>query len=795
MFSASKTAAPSGYNIQRSVRLRSSASAYFNRTPASNGNRTTWTFSCWVKRAKLGVAQDLLSYYASGINETIQITAADQILRYCVDTSGTINRVLITTNSVLRDPSSWYHIVVAEDTTQATDTNRIKIYVNGVQQTTTNTVLPTLNWQSYINSTVSTSLGGTQGYTDGYLTEVNFIDGQALTPTSFGAYNATTGVWQPKAYSGTYGTNGFFLNFKDNTSTTTLGYDYSGNSNNWTANNVSLTAGVTYDSMLDVPTLTSSSAANFPTLNPLFGSSGTLGNANLSLTAAAANPQRIGTIGVSSGKWYYEVTLTSLPAGSDPIAGFTDINNTSAVSQYVGQASSSYAIYTISTNSFLQKLNNATFTNTNTGVAAQGNIISVALDLDNNKIWFAKNGTWVDSGDPAAGTNSQFTVTAGTYVPAFRCSGGGTSSTIDVNFGQRPFSYTPPTGFVALNTFNLPTPTVKNGAAQFAATTYTGTGATLTVANTVNTVNFQPDFVWVKGRSGVTDHALYDSVRGTTKQLESNTTTAETTEATGLTAFGSTGFTVGALAQMNTNAATYVGWQWKASGTTVSNTSGSITSTVSVNPTAGFSIVTYTGTGANATVGHGLGIAPKMVIVKGRSIGNAWGVWQTALAGTEYLILNTTAAKATAATLWNSTTPTSSVFSLGTDATVNNSTSTYVAYCFSEIAGFSKFGSYTGNGSADGPFVYTGFRPRYVCVKRSNSTGGWTILDSSRDTYNVASNYLFAETTAAEGSVALEDFLSNGFKLRSTSTSVNTNTGTYIYFAFAENPFNYSLAR
>jgi hypothetical protein len=330
-----------------------------------------------------------------------------------------------------------------------------------------------------------------------------------------------------------------------------------------------------------------------------------------------------------------------------------------------------------------------------------------------------------------------------------------------------------------------------------AATTYTGTGAALSVSNAVNSVSFQPDFVWVKGRSGATDHALYDSVRGTTKQLESNTTTAETTEATGLTAFGSAGFTVGALAQMNTNTATYVGWQWKASNAAaVTNTSGTISSQVSANPTAGFSIVTWTGTNANATIGHGLGVAPAMYITKQRSATGNWFVYHSSVGATKGLFLDLTNA-ATTNTYFNNTAPTSTVFSIGSSVGgLNASGVTQVTYCFSEIAGYSKFGGYTGNGSANGPFVYLGFRPRMIMTKRTDAASQWYILDTARDLYNCTANLLFPNTSAAESSnTGNYDELSNGFKLRSTNTDNNANGGTYIYMAFAENPFTYSLAR
>jgi hypothetical protein len=333
----------------------------------------------------------------------------------------------------------------------------------------------------------------------------------------------------------------------------------------------------------------------------------------------------------------------------------------------------------------------------------------------------------------------------------------------------------------------MPYTVVDKGSKYFNTITYTGTGA----SNARTGVGFQPDWVWIKGRSGATDHGIYDAVRGVQKQLESNTTTAETTETTGLTAFGSDGFTVGALAQLNTSSATYVAWNWLGANTTASNTSGTITSTVSANTTSGFSVVSYTGNGTGgATVGHGLGVAPKMVIVKRRNGVDDWYVNHTSASATagSYLKLNSTQAVITgSATRWNNTNPTSTLFTIGTDAGLNASGGTYIAYCFAEVKGFSKFGSYTGNGSSNGTFVYTGFKPAFIMTKESNAGAGanWFMVDNKRNTFNVVNNLLDANLSDAERNANIYDFYSNGFKDRLGLGSGNP----FIYMAFAENPF------
>jgi hypothetical protein len=379
-----------------------------------------------------------------------------------------------------------------------------------------------------------------------------------------------------------------------------------------------------------------------------------------------------------------------------------------------------------------------------------------------------------------------------TYFPAIT----NNNSSFATNFGQRPFSYTPPTGFVALNTYNLPDSTIKKGNTVMDATTYTGNG---TGQSVVNAGTFKPDLVWVKSRSTADWHQLVDSRRGVGLTLATNSTAGDQSYPTSITAFNSNGFTVGvdATGGWNINGTTIVGWQWQAGqGSTSSNTSGSITSTVSVNTTAGFSVATFTPPGSGSfTFGHGLGVAPKMVICKNRSSSDNWLSWHGSLGGTQYLLLNTTGAAATNSTIYTAS-PTSTLINCGSYFSSN--AGNYVCYSWAEIAGFSKFGSYTGNGSTDGVFVYTGFRPKYLMVKRTTgSVYAWCVWDSARETYNVENAIITANTSNAENTGTLYvDFLSNGFKFRSFSNgSENASGEPYIYMAFAENPFKNSLAR
>ena len=774
-----------GYNINNSLRLRRSASAYLNRTPASATNQKTWTLSIWLKRGELSTDQNIFGARASSTNQLLifRLEAGNNLLLFARNSSST-TVADYSTAAVFRDPSAWYHIVLAVDTTQATSANRLKIYVNGTQQTLTTTTAVPLNHDLTVNSIIEHGIGfhpASGDYVDGYLAETYFVDGQQLTPSSFGETDTDTGSWKPKAYAGTYGTNGFYLKFSDIATTSGsnagLGKDFSGNTNYWTTNNISVTAGVTYDAMTDSPTLTSATVGNYPVLNPLIKQgSGSVTEGNLK--GAGSSYECWGTMAFpSTGKYYFEYTHNgSTGAGNGPAIGIVGLN----------KPDEDYGVkYNKNGTKWLNGTNSISYGASYT----TGDVIGVAYDADSNSITFYKNNTSQGATTTASGY---------TYLPYhFDNSGSGGF----LNFGQRPFSYTPPTGFVRLNTYNLPDSTIKKGNTVMDATTYTGNGSTQTVTNAAG---FKPDLVWIKSRSAAFSHLLFDSIRGVTNYLVSDSTDAQDTNANSMTAFNTNGFSVGSSSNVNGSSASLVGWQWQAGqGSTSSNTSGSITSTVSVNTTAGFSIATFTtpSSNGNYTVGHGLGVAPKMIIARGTGSSN-WTVWHIGLTGgasntTNFIYLNSTAAQGSGTDIWGNSPPNSTTWGVNV-GTQWGASSPLVAYCWAEIAGFSKFGSYTGNGSADGPFVYTGFRPKYILIKNSTTAGPyWSINDTSRNTYNVTDKLLFTNVSDAEATNVLYsvDILSNGFKVRNSNNSHNTNGDTYIYAAFAENPFKNANAR
>ena len=764
-----------GYIIDRSLRF--DGTAYLTRTPAAATNRDTWTWSGWIKRSGITSLQRIFAQGADDNNRTsLQFTAADLLEYTHRDASTTTDQ--LTSTAVFRDVSAWYHIVCAVDTTQATEANRIRLYVNGSEITAFGTAnYPAQNVDTDVNSTAQLVIGANIAKSEdfsGYIAEINFIDGQQLTPSSFGETDPITGVWKPKGYTGTYGTNGFHLSFKDNTSTTTLGYDDAG-SNDFILTNFSLTAGVGYDSMTDTPT------NNFATFNAV-NSSETITNGGLDAsmsinTETVVIPPTIAT--PTSGKWYAEFIPTTITTTSrfsigivneqrisDDSSGLGRISGTNSTG-VIGQFADGYGY-----------LADGNKTNNNTATAygatyTTNDVIGVAFDADAGTITFYKNG--VSQGVAFTGIDTTLQ-----YYMTFAGTTGSTTSTYAAiaNYGQRAFAYTPPSGYEALCVANLPDPTIKKPTLYNEAVTYTGTGATRSVTG----LNFSPNLVWTKSRSATGNNSIFDSIRGINRQLIINSTLDVINRTDSLLSFDSGGFTLGSNTEVNTNGTTYVAWTWDET------------------PTAGFDIVGWTGTGANANVPHSLGASPAMIIGKARStVGTdqGWPVWHKSAPATNYLLLNSTAADVADATVFNSSIVANSThFSVGTSALTNTLNDLYIYYLWSEIEGYSKFGTYTGNGSTDGPFIWCGFLPQFVIIKSLNNARDWCIKDSARNPYNVADAYLTSTATTAEAANSNEiDFLSNGFKLRNADDPSNRSGQEYVFAAFAENPFKYALAR
>jgi hypothetical protein len=775
-----------GYLIDNSLRFNDDDTAYLSRTPSSTTNRRTWTWSSWVKVARGDINLGLFNGTDSTNQIRLNLFSGKLNLTSYI---GATRQYYVRTEAIYRDVSAWYHFVVAFDTTQATASNRVKFYVNGELITNfTNSDYPTLNYDDYVNTTNPFVIGyGDKSptyYFDGYMAEVNFIDGQQLDASSFGEFDEDSGIWKPIEYTGTYGTNGFYLDFENSGS---LGADQSGNGNNFTPTNLAST-----DQTTDTPT------NNFATLNPLSfifeNSAGTLSEGNLKHTNTGGDSDVVSTIGISSGKFYAEFKAENALSDRPAIAVYNNYDNGSATSRNLNGSVL-----------FLQDgrilVNNSSIGDF--GSISQNDIIQVAVDNDNGAIYIGQNGTYLNSGDPTSGSSrtgsvSNYTAGSVTSFIGCRCNSGSVAS---ANFGNPAFSissgnsdengygnfeYAPPSGYLALCTQNLATelsPTIDDGSQYFNTVLYTGTGTTQSITG----VGFQPDLVWLKARTSPYYHNWYDSIRGGTKALFSNANVAEATDAGNLQTFISDGFTADGFLGTNGSGVSYVAWNWKANGgTTSSNTDGDITTTVQANTTSGFSILTWTGNGiASQSIGHGLGIPPKIMIQKNRDQAVTWQIFGSTLF--DRLQFDTGAEDANFPCTFSSSTITLPNLSNNTD--FNSSGDNFVSYVFADIEGYSKFGSYTGNGSTDGTFVYTGFRPSWIMIKNISGTSSWAIFDNKRNTFNVVDENLFANLSDAESTFTVLDSLSNGFKIRTTLAGSNTSGSTYIYMAFAENPF------
>ena len=842
--------------VTQSARFSDVSNKYLQRTDSTTPTSTQkFTFSCWLKNSTLNSGDTIFGSdkgTAGGPGDAawIQFTTNRRLNIYNI--TGASYNLQWTSDAMYRDVMNWYHFVIRVDTTQGSADNRVRLYVNGTQQTGSYaTTVGQNNNVSFNNAAGKFRIAGL-GYADGYegdfyLADIHHCDGYSYAPTEFG--EDKNGVWIPKIASVSYGNTGYRLEFKNSTvgstsgSASTIGADTSGNGHHFNDYNM----GIDDSNIPDCP------ENNFCTLNPI--SAGDVSDMTQGALQYADNRNggtggAKGTFAVSSGRWYWEVHYDYDPGASNMV-GITAVDEitTSHTAQDPITGYGTYfgwderGLYYFATDG------SGSNTSGHTSYVA-GDIISFAMDVDAGKLFMRKNNNaWEDSGNPADGTNPSFTFGANKLmtpmVNNYR------SSRHIFNFGQNPsfsgdftggdvgtekggggtFKYAPPRGFNALCSNALddgtisPNPSASAAPSDFFNTVlYTGLNNT---AQSITDVGFQADLLWAKSRSNTSDHYWYDSLRGANKSIMSNKTNQEDTASGQFTQFTTTGFDLPAdtAGYINYNARTYAGWCWKAGGApTASNTagvgeiptagsvlingeeataplSGSIAiDKLSANTISGFSIVTYTAnSNTQCTLPHGLNSAPNMVIIKNRSSSSngQWVIGQDISGFTGQLYFDTGAFSSNSGSFAN-TAPTSSVVTINTDNTVNEGTDDFVMYCFHSVEGYSKIGAYTGNGSTDGTFAYTGFQPAWVLIKSTgSSSNGWYIYDNKRENYGTlvdAMIYANLQNGEDNGSRDL-DFLSNGFKARLTDTNVNASGTKFFYLAFASADFKTSNAR
>ena len=721
------------YQIEDSLRFRGGQRL--------NGNlvATAFTVSYWVKASSPG--SSLQYQYCSG-TDGVSINTSS-VFNYLAN--GTSH----TTPGVYRDPAAWYHVVVSQS---GTGTNQGTLYINGSQ-------VRQFTGAPYASSSGQFNIGRYYDgnyYFNGYIAEFHAVAGTALNPTSFGEYDEN-GVWIPKKYSGSYGSNGFYLDFSDPSN---IGADRSGNGNNFTPSGFELsnTSSTSYDWMEDSPT------KNHPLVNFLSpsteGNQSQLGFDNAALQTAATSINyyiKPATFGITSGKWYWEGTVKVLGAtnGTQGAANMGVVAPGFNANSYIGADANGWN-YNFDA---LKAHNGVTTAYGSTYI--QNAVIGVALDMDAKTITFYKDG--VSQGQA-------FTGLPDLVFPAWSASStGGYSPQWYTNYGNLPFAHTPPAGFKPLSTADLPSVDIKDPSDHF--TTILDTGANI-LSSAQST--FSNGLWWIKDRANSNQHQFVDSVRGSTNALTSPNDVAEST--------------------YSAPSGNSVAWCWSAPEAW-SNSAGSnganIASSGRRNLDTGFSIVNYSGRRpTSSTLAHGLNQAPEFIICKTRNTTYSFHVHHKSIGSSYVLILDTSQSKLSSSGSFSSIN--SSTFTVGNDAGTNEvGTNNMIAWCWHSVPGYSRFGSYVGNANSDGPFVYCGFRPAFVMIKITSSSGGWSIFDTSRDTYNPALKTLKADEQTQEQSNSSigYDLVSNGFKIRTSNSDYNSSGGEFIYMAFAEHPF------
>ena len=762
------------FEIGNSCRFNDNDSAYLNRTPAGDGDRTEWIFSTWVKRGNLdsGTHFMILSSYPEDYL-TFSTTANDTLKWYNIDG----NDEAVTT-AIYRDPHAWGNLICSFHSDFTTTANRIEIYWNNVLVATGATAT---GQQTTMNSAASTSIGrfdqSNNAFFDGYLAETVFIDGNSIqrdfSTTDFGETD-DNGVWRPIDVSGlTFGTNGFYLNYADSSD---LGNDVSGNNNDFTSSGLA-----DVDQMIDTPT------NNLCTLDPLSKGTLTLSNGNTQYVCGTSWHSVMCTIGMTSGKWYWECNVgTSLSNSEHGI-----VKNPQLI-DWVGGAAIDANGWVMDTAN-RKTYNHSTSADTDyTGAYSNNDVIGVAVDFDNGKMWFRDNADWLGGGDPAAGTSAAFTdiPTDGTMcVPANSLDSSTAFQT--VNFGTTTlgsggnadgngfgdFDYSVPSGFLALCTTNLAAPAIPDPTAQFQPNTRTGDGSAGAVAQTGNS-QFGTDLIIIKNRDQTDEWKVVDTGRGATKEINTDSTNAESTDSNGVTAFSATdGYTIGTGAGgYNDDTEDFIDYHFQEGSTPGMGINASVSHTQ----------------GSETEIAHGMGLVPAFAMVKETDAATAWWIFHKNLTSkTGNYLAFSTAGEASITDVWG--TQSSTNFVIG-GAAGGLASGTYVCYSFAEVAGFSSFGKYEGNGLDNGTFVNVGFKPALlICKAIDRGVTGWFTYDSKRDGYNgvPGNNPLFLNTTAAETvlSAPSVDLLSNGWKFREAGGPNHSTGGTFVYMAWAENPF------